>query len=651
MLTRFFILFLFLVQSVLLPAQKGLLYEFNISCSYLKQELVQSAYREHIAELDEYDVKFYKLDVEVTDTSTFIKGNTLISAVSQVSGLNQFVIELISDLTVDSVLINDEKQSFDHSGDLITVSLASSVSLGEYFTAQIFYEGLVPSEGFFSGMTTGEDQNTGFHVTWTLSEPFNAKDWFPCKQVLEDKADSVHVFVTTDQNLMAGSNGLLTAVVPLPDNKIRYEWKSSYPIVYYLISVTVADYMDYSIYAKPKGYIDSILIQNFIYDDSFYLETNKELINETKDLVELFSELYSLYPFEKEKYGHCVAPMGGGMEHQTMTTLNDFRFFLVAHELGHMWFGDNVTCATWQDIWINEGFASYTEYLAYQYLRDQETADLWMKNAHDRAKNEPEGSVYIPFEDANSVNRIFSGNLSYKKGAAIVHMIRFELDNDSVFFQVLKDFQTLFKDNVATGIDFKSVLEATSGKDFEDFFDQWYFGEGFPSFGIEWSQNGDTVLIRSSQTPSSINNPLFKTSLEFKLNYSGGDTTVRVFQDKDIQSFSVYIPFQITGLIVDPDNWILHQISSIDHIADYQEFKENKFKIYPNPFSSDIEILFFEGSRHREISIIDFSGKVVLKITSNHYKLTIAGNTLPRGIYILNIREGDRSYVQKIVKQ
>ncbi|GAH55026.1 unnamed protein product, partial [marine sediment metagenome] len=281
-----------------------------------------------------------------------------------------------------------------------------------------------------------------------------------------------------------------------------------------------------------------------------------------------------------------------------------------------------------QDIWINEGFASYTEYLAYQYLRDQEAADLWMKNAHDRAKNEPGGSVYITFEDANNVNRIFSVNLSYKKGAAIVHMIRFELDNDSVFFQVLQDFQTLFKDSVATGIDFKSVLEATSGKDFEDFFDQWYFGEGFPSFGIEWSQNGDTVLIRSFQTPSSINNPLFKTSLEFKLNYSGGDTTVRVFQNKDIQSFSVYIPFQITGLIVDPDNWILHQISSIDHIADYQEFKENKFKIYPNPFSSDINILFFEGSKHREISIIDFSGKVVLKITSNHYKLTIAGNTL-----------------------
>jgi aminopeptidase N len=651
MARRILLILLFIPFFLQVPGQRNYNSDRKEEFLGLKENLIYTKTGSYAAAMDQYDVKFYKLNVEVTNTSTFIKGNTLIGAVSQVSGLGQFVIELISDLTVDSVLINDEKQSFDHSGDLITVSLASSVSQGEYFTAHIFYGGLVPSEGFFSGMTTGEDQNTGFHVTWTLSEPFNAKDWFACKQVLEDKADSIHVFITTNQNLMAGSNGLLTAVVPLPDNKIRYEWKSSYPIAYYLISITVADYMDYSIYAKPEGYIDSILIQNFIYDDSYYLETNKELINETKDLVELFSELFSLYPFEKEKYGHCIAPIGGGMEHQTMTTLNDFSFFLVAHELGHMWFGDNVTCATWQDIWINEGFASYTEYLAYQYLRDQETADLWMKNAHDRAKNEPEVSVYIPFEDANNVNRIFSGNLSYKKGAAIIHMIRFELDNDSAFFRVLQDFQTLFKDSVATGMDFKGVLEATSGKDFEDFFDQWYFGEGFPSFGIEWSQEGDTVLIRSSQTPSSINNPLFKTSLEFKLNYSGGDTTVRIFQNKDIQSFSIYIPFQITGLIVDPDNWILHQISSIDHIADYQEFKENKFKIYPNPFSSDIEILFFEGIKLREISIIDFSGKVVLKITSNHYKLTIAGNTLPRGIYILNIREDKQTYVQKIVKQ
>ncbi len=103
-----------------------------------------------------------------------------------------------------------------------------------------------------------------------------------------------------------------------------------------------------------------------------YFKQNKAAIDKTGDLILLYSDLFGDYPFANEKYGHCVAPFGGGMEHQTMTTLVNFSFLLVAHELAHQWFGDFVTCSTWQDIWINEGFASYAEYLANQYLKSQE---------------------------------------------------------------------------------------------------------------------------------------------------------------------------------------------------------------------------------------------------------------------------------------
>jgi len=114
---------------------------------------------------------------------------------------------------------------------------------------------------------------------------------------------------------MAGSNGKLVNTVPVEGGKTRYEWRSYYPIDYYLISIAVVDYQDYSIYAHPAGLNDSILIQNFIYYQISYLEQNKELIDETATLIELFSDLYSMYPFANEKYGHCVAPMGGAMEH------------------------------------------------------------------------------------------------------------------------------------------------------------------------------------------------------------------------------------------------------------------------------------------------------------------------------------------------
>ena len=605
---------------------------------------------ETIEALQDYDVKYYHLDLEADNTSTFIKGSTEIGAVSVVTSLNSFVVELIDDLTVDSVLNGSILLNFSHSSDLITVNMGSTVPAGDFFRVKIFYHGTVPEEGFFSGMTSGTDTDWGNSVTWTLSEPFNAKDWFPCKQDLMDKADSVMIDITVPDNLMAGSNGRLVNTVSVEGGKTRYEWRSYFPTDYYLISISVADYQDYSIYAHPAGLNDSILIQNFIYYQISYLEQNKELINETATLIELFSDLYSIYPFANEKYGHCVAPMGGAMEHQTMTTIDNFSFYLVAHELGHQWFGDNVTCATWQDIWINEGFASYTEYLAYQNLVSQAYADGWMDSAHEWAMGMPDGSVYIPLDEATSVNRIFSNALSYKKGAAIVHMIRFELDNDSLFFATLREFQQEFADSVATGDDFRGVLEDVSGDDFSWFFDQWYYGKGFPMFDIEWSREGDTVSIRSTITPSSTGTSFFKTSVEYKMNREGGDTTIRVFQDQNIQTFNIYVPHNVTSLEVDPDNWILNQVSSISYIPEYKEFEERNIRIFPNPFSTSLNVIFLGNSGHREISILDISGKELVKTVTEQSELAIDGSQLPPGLYFLRIREDDNSYVKKVVK-
>jgi len=598
----------------------------------------------------EYDIKYYHLDLEADNTSTFIKGSTEIGAVSVVTSLNSFVVELIDELTVDSVLTGSTLLSFIHSSDLITVNMGSTVPAGEFFRVKIFYHGTVPAQGFFSGMTSDIDNDWGNSVTWTLSEPFNAKDWFPCKQDLKDKADSVMIDITVPDNLMAGSNGRLVNTVSVEGGKTRYEWRSYYPTDYYLISISVADYQDYSIYAHPAGLDDSILIQNFIYDNIAYLEQNKELIDETATLIELFSGLYSLYPFAKEKYGHCVAPMGGAMEHQTMTTIDNFSFYMVAHELGHQWFGDNVTCATWQDIWINEGFASYTEYLAYQNLVSQDYADNWMDSAHEWAMGLPDGSVYIPLGEASNVSRIFSNALSYKKGAALIHMIRFELDNDSLFFSILQEFQKQFTDSVATGDDFRGVLENVSGSDFSWFFDQWYYGKGFPKFDIEWSRDGDTVFIRSTITSSSTGTPFFKTSVEYKLNCEGGDTTIRVFQDQNIQTFNIYVPHNVTSLEVDPDNWILNQVSSISYIPEYKEYALKNIKVFPNPFSANLNVVFLDNSGHREISLLDISGKELIKIVTEQSELVIDGSLLPPGLYFLRIREDNNSFVKKIVK-
>ena len=203
--------------------------------------------------------------------------------------------------------------------------------------------------------------------------------------------------------------------------------------------------------------------------------------------------MFGTYPFISEKYGHCVAPLGGGMEHQTMTTLANFNFLLVAHELAHQWFGDYVTCGSWQDIWINEGFASYAEYIACQYLQSQTNADLWMADAQTYVKSETDGSVFVPEAFSTDEERIFDYRLSYKKGAAIIHMIRGELQNDSLFFSILRDYLDRYKNDVATGEDFKEVLEEKSGRDFTAFFNQWFYGEGYPSITVNWKHEQDTL--------------------------------------------------------------------------------------------------------------------------------------------------------------
>ncbi len=617
-------------------------------CSSHKCQSHQKIAYKQTSLLNNYDVKFYKLDIKMENNSTYVSGNVIYDAVVMSAVLDTFAFELITNLSVDSVKINNVISTFTRQADETFVKVNPSIALGNSFRAQIYYHG-DPSVGggFFSGISTDSSNfSWNNHVTWTLSEPFNAKQWWPCKQVLTDKADSVHIFITTSSTNKAGSNGLLTAVTPMPNGKSRYEWKSNYPINYYLISAAVSNYDEYNIYAKPTGLQDSILIQNYIYPGC--LGTYQVAIDETADMIELFSDLMSMYPFKDEKYGHCLAPLGGGMEHQTMTTLGYFQFWLIAHELGHMWWGDNVTCATWSDIWINEGFASYTEYLAAQYLQNQASADGEMLGVHNNVMSLPDGSVYIPPAMAVDDGRIFDGRLSYDKGSAIIHMIRFELQNDTVFFNTLRNFQTQYKDSNASGMDFKNVLETTSGMNFTDFFDQWYFGEGYPVYNISWHQSHpDTLIMDVNQSTSISITPLFKMLMEYKLQSVAGDTIVRVYQTANSNHFAILVDRAISGIEVDPNNWVLNQVGSITAMQDIDE--SITFNIYPNPCKDELKINILSNNMGISAQILDITGRVIsTQALSNNI---INTSELSKGIYFIRVFNENNTLTKKFIKE
>lgn len=599
-------------------------------------------------DLNKYDVNHYYLDISASNNSTAISGFTQITATAK-SEISTFVVELNSEITVDSVLINGQNLNFSHADHLVTVALNQAIATAEIFTAKIYYNrsSSIYSEGIYTLPVSGWQ-----NVMHTLSEPYYARNWFACKQDLNDKADSVWVFVTVDENLKAGSNGLLTQVTDLGNGKKRYEWKSKYPIAYYLISVAVANYTEYNIYAKPEALNgDSILIQNYLYNNYSGLQDQKEGMNVTADLINLFSEKYSLYPFWDEKYGHCYSPMyAGAMEHQTMTTTSSHSFYIIAHELGHQWFGDNVTCATWQDIWINEGFASYSEYLGFEFLFGQADATNWLLNAQNAARQAPTGSVYVPFEELNNENRIFSWNLTYRKGLYLVHMIRNEINDDALFFNTLNNFQTDFKNSVATGDDFRDYISEQTNIDFTSFFNEWYYGEGYPTYHVNWWLTDGLLKMDVTQTTTATNiTPYFTNTLEIKITHNAGDTLLRVKPTAATNHFEFNFNHQVLAVAVNPDNKILTGNNTVNNQVGITQKQPLQIAIYPNPLQNELRI--HATTNMNKIEILDATGKLCYFEDSPSKEITINTQDLNSGIYFVKIYAGAAIYSKQIVKK
>jgi len=514
----------------------------------------------------DYDVKFVHLNLNLERNTKYISGNVRTIATVTTAVLDTFMCLLHQVFAIDSIKINNSLVSFIRQDSSVKCKVNPAFVNGTTFTTQVFYKGTAPTGGsaIGSGFSTGTSGSWGNQATWSLSESFVAYHWWPCKQSLTDKIDSSWVFVTTDSLNKVGSNGLLKNVVTI-GNKKRYEWKSRYPIDYYLISIAVAKYKEYNLYAKPQYLAnDSILIQNYIYDGAInnnnWINGQKPSLDKMPQVLNFLSNLYGMYPFYKEKYGHCMAPFGGGMEHQTMTSLGFFEYYLNAHELGHHWWGDQVTCKTWGDIWINEGFASYSEHLVAQYL-DPTNFATNLNAAHNAVMAQPGGSVFFTGADTMNTPRIFSSRLTYDKGGAIVHSLRFLTNNDSLWFQTLRGFQNTYKNSTASAVDFQNYYQTATGINPSIFFNQWYYGQGYPTFAVRFHQRNGNLLLRSTQStsfPSSI--AVFNTPLEYGVSRMGmQDTLIRLQHSIPIENYTIALNGTVTGVSCDPRNWLINK--------------------------------------------------------------------------------------------
>ena len=593
-----------------------------------------------ISETEKYDVHFYQLDLNMTNTSTYLSGTARMDATAN-QPLDSAVLELYPTLNISEIRLNGIPTAFSRTGTAVKVFVNASV--GQVFSLEIYYSGNPPTAQTNplggSGITAGSSQSWGNKVVWTLSEPFSAMEWFPCKQSLTDKADSSFVSVTVPDTCKAGSSGILASIDTLGNGFLKFNWQHRHPIDYYLISIAVAKYVDYSYYVTPVGAPQPILVQNYIYNNPQTLPYFIDEINETGNFIALYYEKYGPYPFEDEKYGHCMAPISGGMEHQTMTTQGFFEKKLTAHELAHQWWGNNVTCESWSDIWINEGFASYSEYLMLENLYPAEK-NQHMLDVHQNVKTQTGGSVWVL--DSLNESRIFSGRLTYDKGAAIIHTIRFLINNDSLFYEGLRAFQVAYKESTAKGVDFKDFMSVFTGINLDSFFEEWYFGEGYPTYSVRWEQAGSDVLIAISHTASKpAVTPTFTNSLELILNRAGApDTLIRFPINSNDEFFTIpnIGTLSTTATVtIDPNNWIINDLGSViqdNSLAVGELNKTDILSISPNPNNGIFTIRNLVTSS--KINVYDMSGHNVKQLVVEP-GATINLTELERGTYLLEI--------------
>lgn len=564
------------------------------------------------------------------------------------NSITQLEFDLSDSLTVDSVMYHQSAISFTHlPGDILQINFPSAIPANTTDSVSVFYHGVPPNPGFGSfSISTHGTSNTP--VLWTLSEPYGAKDWWPCKQNLFDKIDSVDIIVTSPNQYRTASNGVL-ANETVNGNFRTCIWKHRHPIAAYLVCFAVSDYAVYSDFVPFAG--DTVEVLNYVYPEDSLLATGStpSVIGQ----MQLYDTLFGAYPFTNEKYGHTECNFGGGMEHQTMTFLGGFSYELLSHELAHHWFGDKVTCSNWHDIWLNEGFASYLSGICYEHFSPTLYWPIFKSGRIGYITSMPDGSVYVA--DTTNISRIFDSRLSYAKGAMILHTLRWVI-GDSAFFAAINNYlnDPAHAYGFASTADLKQHFETSSGQNLTWYFNDWFYGEGFPSYSINWSQDASNlVTFNVGQTQSHSSVPFFELPLDIRFKNSSQDTTIRISHTFDGETFYVQLPFVADSLLFDPEYWIIsanNQVNGVRSVSlDYS------ISLYPNPANDEIFLKAGNGiSGNARYTIYDAQGKRVMQnelIFSGTNEQKIFTGGMNSGLYLVVVETENGVWGKRFVKE
>ncbi|MBN1155172.1 hypothetical protein JXB12_09675 [candidate division KSB1 bacterium] len=505
-----------------------------------------------------FDVKYYSLDLVPDPVSRVLTGQVQIDMISLSDQLDRIELNFYSGMKIERIYLTDHPSiqlNYQHSSDLLVVYLDRIYLHHEFVSLIVSYNGR-PQESRYHSFGFGLSGDKP--MIWTLSEPFGARAWWPCKDVPADKADSVDIRVTVPKELIVASNGTLRDKVNIGDHTV-YWWHEEYPIATYLVSLAIHPYkVYYDNYLYNEG-LDTMQIHFYVFPENY--SRYKDINSQVKDMIRCFADLYGEYPFINEKYAQADFLGGGAMEHQTCSSFGFWGEIVYAHELAHQWWGDLITCDDFQHIWLNEGFATYSEALWYEHNYGVGAASYYQMTANLYLGD---GTIFVedPLNDS-----IFDGGLSYSKASWVLHMLR-HIVGDSTFFSILRTYydHPQFKYGSAKTEDFQRICEEVSGRDLSNFFQQWIYDEHYPEYRYYWLSemiDEDNYRVYGVVNQVQTRGPVFDLPIDLTIKTDSFDTTLVLDADERSEAFEYFIRHEPRDVILDQGNWVLKRVEKI----------------------------------------------------------------------------------------
>lgn len=586
-----------------------------------------------------YDLKYQRMDVNLDPAVNYISGSVTSHFVTKES-MSTIYFDFTDQIPVSSVNYHGTDLIFEQlSTKELKINFPNSISTNTLDSLTISYSGVPESTGrtyFYVGT------HAGLPVLSTLSEPYGAQNWFPTKQSMNDKIERFDFKITTPAQYSVAANGLLKSETLLSGNEKLTFWRTQYPMAAYLAALSIGNFTKFNDIIGSA----SFPFVNYLYPDTSINTQVLENIEWTKEAMSIFETHFGPYPFADEKYGHMeFAVNGAAMEHQTMSSMNSFGKFTIAHELAHQWFGDKITCGSWNEAWLNEGFATFGEYLIYE-KNTMMTAEFLnhLQLQLNSITSLPGGSIYVNDSDLGNIPTVFSGRLTYQKGAFVLRMLKWILGDDD-FYHMLQDYvaNPNFAYQYATTEKFKNQLLISTGKDFTGFFNDWIYGEGYPTYTIQWNQPvaNQNIYFLISQTQSHSSVGFFEMPLPIKVFGTNGEVAKLVLDNtQNNQDFSELINFKVATVSFNDDLQMIEKNSVVIYdpsLLKAESSQKQKMILYPNPVNNEFS---FKGiTNQTSYEIYNMEGGLIEKGNYNP-SISIKVSNLVTGMYLIKINGG-----------